>query len=413
MNNARQYDVILYGATGFTGQLVAEFLDENPQHGISWALAGRNLSKLQKVAQSLANNPALSCIAAEADHLDELKNLASQTKVVISTVGPYAKLGSKLVEACATTGTHYCDLTGEIPWLKEMIAKWSEVAQSNKARLVHCCGFDALPSDIGVLSLQQHALNAHGNYCERITSGLIGARGGFSGGTVASLVAMLEQAKTNKDLRKTLKNPYSLGPAAEVELPQQADLNKVVYDADFGWVCPFLMAPVNTRVVRRSHALLGLPYGRSFRYEEVVACGKGATAYLKALGNLAALGALMAGVSFKMSRLLLQKTILPSPGQGPSRALIESGFFKFRMRGLGQKADSSPFMVECEISANRDPGYGATARMLAIAAILLAKDDLDAPDAYGSLTPASSMGLKLVEPLKKAGISFEARHKTS
>jgi short subunit dehydrogenase-like uncharacterized protein len=400
----RKFDLILFGATGFTGQLVAEYLLE--QYGadgeLRWALAGRSLSKLRAVRQALQGaKPPASLTLLEADSADAaaLKKLAASTRVICSTVGPYAKHGSTLVAACAAGGTDYCDLTGEVPWIARMIAEHQADAEESGARIVHCCGFDSIPSDLGTWYVQQAMLEQHGVAASRVRGRVGKTRGAASGGTVASLMGVLEEAGKDARLRKQLRDKYLLYPKHEKRGPDVSDQYTPVFDPCFEqWTSPFVMALINERVVRRSNALLDFPWGRDFNYDESQLCSSRAQAMAISLG----MGSAMLTASSALGRSLLSRW-LPSPGEGPDREARERGFFELFFHA--EHPDDSTKSLRARVSGDRDPGYGATSRMLGEAAVCLAKDN--ARVSGGIWTPASALATDLLPRLEQnAGLSF-------
>ena len=402
----REFDVVVWGATGFTGALVAEYL--LAQYGVggslSWAIAGRNEDKLAALRNELGPEAeSLPGIVADSFDEEKLAAMATNTRVVISTVGPYAKYGSPLVAACVAAGTHYCDLAGEAQWIRQMIDQHHDAAASSGARIVHCCGFDSVPMDIGVWFLQQEAKERHGAYCDSIAMFVKATRGGPSGGTIASVLNLIKEARADRNVARVLGDPYGLNPANERQGPDGPDQRNVRYDELPGtWTAPFVMAGINTKVVRRSHALLGYPYGRDFRYREAVMMGKGASAWLKANAMTAGLGGFMVAAGFDFSRGLLERFVLPAPGEGPSREQRETGFFDLRQ--FGTLADGA--VIRTRITGDRDPGYGSTSKMLAESGVCLAKDEL--ASSGGVLTPAAGMGEALLKRLQaNAGLAFE------
>jgi short subunit dehydrogenase-like uncharacterized protein len=404
--NDREFDVVVYGATGFTGTLVAEYLLR--QYGLDgnlkWSIAGRSANKLEAIKASLGETATdLEVIVADSRDPSALAALAARTRVVLTTVGPYALYGSDLVAACVEAGTDYCDLAGEVQWIRRMVDTYHERALQTGARIVHCCGFDSIPMDMGVYFLQQVAKEQFGGYCQSISLFVKATTGTASGGTIASMMNIIEEAKKDRSIARMMANPYALNPEGEREGPDERDQQKVIHDKDTGcWTAPFVMAGVNTRVVRRSHALAGYPYGRDFRYREAVLTGKGVGGWLKGTMMTLALGALVVGISFGGTRKLLQKFVLPKPGEGPSPELQRSGFFNLMQ--IGKLEDGR--ILRTRITGDQDPGYGSTSKMLAEAAICLAKDDLDARG--GVLTPAFAMGDKLLARLRdNAGLTFD------
>ena len=405
-NSKREFDVIVWGATGFTGTLVAEYLMR--QYGtdreLQWAVAGRNTKKLEKLRQSLGVRPGeLETIVADSFDQDSLSHLARRTRVVLTTVGPYALYGSSLVEACVEAGTHYCDLAGEVQWIRMMIDQHHVRAQQTGARIVHCCGFDSVPMDIGVWFLQDEAKKRYGAYCKSITLFVRATKGTASGGTVASMINLVEEARKDRDVARILVQPYSLNPEGERDGPDRKDQQDVRYDENAdSWTARFVMAGVNTKVVRRSHALAAYPYGKDFRYQEAVLTGKGIAGWTKGQMMSNAIKALMIGAAFAPTRKLLQTFILPDPGEGPSPDLQKTGFFNLMQ--IGELPDGT--LIESRITGDQDPGYGSTSKMLSECAVCLAKDDIEVGG--GVWTPASAMGGLLLERLtKNAGLTFE------
>lgn len=402
----RTYDVVVYGATGFTGKLVAAYLAR--QYGIGddlrWAIAGRSEAKLRSVRASLGDGASgLDLIVADSTDSAALAAMAGQTKVVLSTVGPYALYGSDLVAACVETGSDYCDLTGEVQWIRKMIDRHHDRAQETGARIVHCCGFDSIPMDIGVFFLQQAAKESYGDYCRSIALYVKATKGAASGGTLASMVNIIEETRKDREIAKILVHPYSLNPEGEREGPDRRDQQKVIYDAEAkSWTAPFVMAGVNTKIVRRSNALAGYPYGREFTYREAVLTGDRVSGWLKGTAMTLGLGLLMLGVSFVPTRKLLQKFVLPKPGEGPSPELQKSGFFNLMQ--IGNLPDGRT--IRTRITGDQDPGYGSTSKMLAESAVCLARDDIQAGG--GVWTPASAMGAPLIARLRdNAGLTFD------
>jgi short subunit dehydrogenase-like uncharacterized protein len=403
----REFDVVVWGATGFTGRLVAEHLLR--RHGLGgalrWAIAGRSEHKLADVRRTLGPSAdGLPLLVADAGDPPSLDALAARARVVCSTVGPYALHGSGLVAACAALGTHYCDLTGEVQWMRRMIDAHHEQARDSGARIVHTCGFDSIPSDLGVLFVQQEMQRRHGVPCRAVKFRLREARGGFSGGTVASMLNMLDEAQRDPGIGQVLDDPYGLNPAGERRGLDAPERRAPEYDPDFGaWVGPFVMAAINTRVVRRTNALMGFPYGSEFRYDEGTLMPYGLWGFPLALGLSVGSAAFskvagIGGIRRQLARLL------PQPGQGPSERKRESGFFVIEM--LGKHPTDSSADVRVTIRGDRDPGYGSTARMLGEAAACLAEDQLSS--AGGVLTPAVAMGEALLARLPvHAGVTFE------
>ncbi len=404
--NDRQFDIIVYGATGFTGRLVAEYLLREYGAGsdLRWAIAGRSPDKLELVRRDLGESAqSLPIVVADSADPGALAEMAAGTRVVLTTVGPYALYGSKLVAACVAAGTHYCDLAGEVQWIRRMIDKHHDRAQEAGARIVHCCGFDSIPMDMGVHFLQASAMAQFGAYCERIALYVKATKGTASGGTLASMMNVINEAREDRSVARLLADPYALNPDGEREGPDGGDQRRVIFDSDIGgWTAPFVMAGINTRVVRRSHALAGYPWGKDFRYREAVLTGTGASGRVKGAMMSAALGGLVLGISLSPTRAILKKFFLPKPGEGPDRELQQAGFFDLRQ--VGWLPDGR--VVRSRITGDQDPGYGSTSKMLAESAICLAKDALSSPG--GVLTPSTAMGDALLSRLReKAGLTFD------
>jgi len=326
-----------------------------------------------------------------------------QTKVVCTTVGPYAKYGSLLVKFCAETGTHYTDLTGEVHWMRRMIDQHHVEAQNSGARIVHTCGFDSIPSDLGVLLLQRAMFEKHGVYSRNVKYRVVKASGGVSGGTIDSAVNMMEESKSDPSIIPLMADPYALNPLNMPRGEDKKDKTSVFYDKDFEqWTTPFVMAGVNTRVVRRSHSLLGYPWGNNFRYDEAVLVGDGPGGIVKAWFITAVTGLVIALTAFSFTRKLFAR-LAPSPGEGPSPEAIRKGFFNIEL--FASHPDEPECSMVAVVTGDRDPGYGATSKMIAESAVCLAKDELDTP--AGVLTPAVAMGQRLIDRLQRnAGMSF-------
>jgi short subunit dehydrogenase-like uncharacterized protein len=389
----RQFEVVLYGATGFTGKLVAEYLAE-AHPDLTWAIAGRSQQKLDEVRQTL-NLPELPTIIADSADPASLTAMARQATALISAVGPYAKYGTPVLEACATEGTHYCDLTGEAQWMAEVYERIDPIAKASGARLIHCCGFDSIPSDLSVYFLQQQFKERYGRYAHRVSGRMGRAAGGVSGGTVASLMYVAEQASQDPAIRERIMDPYALYPAGLDKGLDVPDQTGIAWDDDFqSWTGPFVMAAINTKVVRRSHALAGLPYSAEFRYDESQLC----TSRAKALLSAGGLGTVMAGTFFSPTRALLKK-VLPDPGEGPNEATRNNGFFEFWAHGSDGENH-----LRVKVAGQRDPGYGATSRMLAQAGLCLAKDEVSVGG--GIWTPASALGDQMLARLPSVDIHF-------
>ncbi len=407
---SREFEIVVWGASGFTGKLTAEYL--LGRYGASgklrWALAGRNGSKLESVRDAIAQETgtdasALPILVGDSDDEGFLAALADRTRVVCTTVGPYAKYGSKLVAACATRGTAYCDLTGEVHWMQRMIEAHEDAALESGARIVFNCGFDCIPSDLGAFFLQREMQQRHGVACSRIQFRVKGFSGGASGGTIASMLNMMEESERDPSVMRAMTEPYSLNPKDQRSGPDAAERVSPSYDENFGeWTAPFVMAGINTKVVRRTNALLDYAYGKDFGYDEAVLMGAGPGGFVKAAGTAAGTAAMMGGMSIGPLRRFASSR-LPQPGDGPSKAQREKGYFDILLRGE-HPTDASK-TLRGRIRGDRDPGYGSTSKMLAESALCLARDEVSVGG--GFWTPASAMGEALLVRLSEnAGVSF-------
>lgn len=401
-----QFDVIIFGATSFVGQILCQYMvDEyGVNQDVKWAAAGRSMNKLKALQNELGAKD-LQLLNANSTDEASLKALCEQTKVIISTVGPYALYGEPLVKACVETGTDYCDLTGEVQWVKRMITRYNGQAHESGARIVHCCGFDSIPSDMGVWHLQQHARQRFGEVASTIRMRVKALRGGASGGTVASMINVAKEAASNKELRKELVNPYSICPANHRFNTRQTNVTSPELDEHSGqWAGPFIMAGINTRVVHRSNALLDNAYGDQFKYDESMLMGKGTKGRLTAMGFAAGIAAFIAGAAIKPTRWLLENHIVPKPGEGPSPESQRKGFYDLRFSGY--TADGQ--LIQTKVTGDRDPGYGSTAKMLAQAGLSLAFDVSKKDKNGGFWTTASIFDQRFIDRLEeKAGLNFE------
>jgi len=402
----REFEIVLWGATGFTGQLVARYLLE--RYGVDgsfrWALGGRNEAKLQSLRDGLGA-AALPIVLGDGDDEASLVSLAGRTRVVCTTVGPYARYGSKLVAACARGGTHYCDLTGELHWIRRMLDAHQGEAEQSGARIVPTCGFDSIPSDLGVFFIQREMRARRGAPSPHVKCGVAGFSGGMSGGTVASMLNMMEEAGKDPAVMRVMADPYAIDPAGQRGHEESPDSRGPAFDSDLGqWTAPFVMAGINTRVVRRSRALLGDLYGSEFRYDESMLTGEGAAGAVKAGSVAFGMGAGMGAMAIGPIRRLVSRR-LPAPGEGPTPEQQERGHWDLRF-WAAPPAGSREGALRARLRGDRDPGYGSTSKMLGESAVCLALDSLE--DSAGFLTPASAMGDALIDRLQKsAGVSFE------
>ena len=398
---SRPYDVVLYGASGFVGrQTVAYFARQ--AGGPRWAVAGRSAARLQAVRQACGAAQAGVVVADAADAV-ALDALAAQTRVVLSTAGPFARHGSELVAACVRHGTHYVDITGETPWVREMIERHHDAAARRGTRIVPGCGFDSVPSDLGAWGVAQALWKRHGERCASVKA-CFSLRGGLNGGTFASLVNMLETGR-----RRELADPFLLNPprTAPADPLPHADPVAPHHDADFrAWLGPFFMGPINTRVVRRTVALSGeSPFAPDFRYQEYLRFGRGPGAALAAagvaFGSLAGQGALAFG-----PLRWLAAALAPAPGEGPSERAMDGGSFRCDLVGVGERGSSQRGCI----AGRGDPGNRATTTFVCEAALALAFDAAALPGgaAFGGvLTPATAFGAVLTARLRRAGMTVE------
>ena len=403
-----QYDLIVFGATGFVGNILCQYLVDHlgTQGTVSWAVAGRSRSKLDKLVASLAPQAThLPLLLADVTDEATLRALCTQTRVIVSTVGPYALYGEPLVKVCAETGTDYCDLTGEFQWIRRMIQTYETLAQQSGARIVHCCGFDSIPSDLGVYYLQQYAQTHFDQPCEQVKMRVKAAQGGLSGGTVASILNVVKEASENPALQKERMNSYSLCPGNGAAAHSPPPLIPVQHDEAFQeWITPFVMAEVNTRIVLRSNALLGNAYGQGFQYDEAILVGHGVSGWMVAQALDVGLHGFVLAAVLQPTRWLLENWILPASGDGPSSEAQERGFYDLRF--WGKTPDGKTLRVN--VTGDRDPGYGSTAKMLGQAGICLATDFPKSAKEGGFWTPSTMFGEVLIDRLVTyAGLTFE------
>lgn len=405
-NEGRQFDVVVWGASGFTGRLVVEYLLERYPQGerLRWAIAGRDQGKLERLLVSVpGDRPRPSIILADSRDRESLDMLTGSTRVLLTTVGPYAKYGSELVESCVKNGTHYCDLCGEVQWMREMIDRHQDAAVRSGAKIVMSCGFDSIPSDMGVWYLQQLAWEKHGAACVEVTLLVRAIKGGASGGTYASMLNAIKQARNDKNVARILLDPYALNPDGQRTGPDRKDQRGSGYNADMDvWTAPFVMAGVNTRVVRRSHALSNFQYGKNFRYHEATIAGPGLGGRLKSMLMSFGLTVFMIASAIPFTRTMLLQKMLPKPGDGPSRHERENGYFNLLLIGKLPNGE----LMRVRVKGDRDPGYGSTSKMLAESAVCLALDDLEVSG--GLWTPSTALGAALMRRLiQSAGLTFD------
>lgn len=417
--NDREFDVIVFGATGFVGKLTATYLAEHAPEGTRIALAGRTRSKLESVRGELPASAAeWPLVVADADSADELGAMADRTRVVCTTVGPYLRYGEKLVAACAEKGTDYVDLTGEVPFVRTSIDTFDEPAKNNGARIVHACGFDSVPSDIGAYALHKRVEADDAGAMGDTTMIVQSFRGGISGGTIDSMRVIARQA-TDSEVRKVLGNPHALSStgapkaAGGERLREPSDLAPVdaskVDPSLKGTLAPFFMASSNTRIVRRSNAVLGSAYGEKFRYGEAMYVGDTPVVSTVTASAVAAVTAGFFGLMAVKPLAPLVDRVLPKPGDGPSESARENGHFTTKT----YTTTSSGKRYVATFHSDGDPGYKATARMLGESALTLALNRDDLPDRAGILTPASAMGDALISRLTSAGVEIDAEEITA
>ena len=390
MNSSSKFDIVVYGATGFTGRLVAEYLathyrDDRP---LKWAMAGRSLDKLASVRDAIGAPADTPLIAADSSDVASLKAMIGQTRSIISTVGPYQLYGSDLVAACASSGTDYLDLCGEPVWMRQMIDAHQATAERGGARIVFSCGFDSLPFELGVFFCQEAAAKVFGAPAPRVKGRVRGMKGTFSGGTYASIKATFTAAAKDLSLVAMLKSPFVLTPGFEG--PKQPPGNKPLFDEELqSWTAPFVMSTINTRSIHRSNMLMGFPYGRDFVYDEMVLTGPGEQGQANAKLVMAA--------NNKMSG-----HEAPKPGEGPSKEERETGSYDLLFVALAPDGRQ----VHIAVKGDRDPGYGATSKMIAECAICLLRDTPEL--SAGIWTPGAAMGDRLIKRLvEHAGMTFQ------
>ena len=387
MSDSRDYDVVIYGASGFTGRLVAEYMVARDGLGLRWAMAGRDLAKLAQVRDDIGAASDTPLLVADASDPDSLRSLVASTRCVCSIVGPYQLFGSSLVAACAELGTDYVDLCGEPVWMYQMIKAHQAAAVASGARIVHSCGFDSVPSDLGVLFLQKAAIGRFGKPCQYVRGRVRAMKGAFSGGSAASLNATADAVAKDPALAAILNDPFCL--ADGFQGPAQPPSDTFREDETIGqWVTPFIMSSINVRNVHRSNALLGHLYGKDFLYDELLVTGPGdkgraAAQMIASINPMVGEGA-------------------PKPGEGPSREVREAGFFDMLFIGTTDDGRS----IRAAVTGDMDPGYGATAKMIAESAACLVQDCPNLPG--GFYTSAPAMGERLMKRLvDRAGMTFD------
>ena len=384
----REFDLVVFGASGYTGKLVAEYIQNEygGDQSLKWALAGRNKDKLAGIKEDLNLESDLTILKVDSNDQESLDAMTSAAKCILTTVGPYQLYGSNLVESCAKNGTDYVDLTGEPGWMYEMINEHKETAKKSGARIVFSCGFDSIPFDLGVYFVQQAVRDKFGKPAQHVRGRVKAMNGEFSGGTIASLGATMATLKEKPELIKVLANPFSLTEGFEG--PTQLDDSKVLLDEKLNmWVAPFVMAPINTKNIHRSNALLGHEYGEDFCYDEMMIAGEGEEG--KQIADAITSANPMGGED------------VPQPVEGPSQESREQGNYDVQFF-----ADIDEGCIEARVTGDMDPGYGSTSKMITESAMCLIHDCNDLSG--GIYTPAPAMGNKLIKRLiEKAGLTFD------
>ena len=387
MSKDSEFDFVVYGATGFTGKLVVEYLQEkySDNNEISWAMAGRSLEKLNQVKTDIGVSDSVKTLEVNSNDQASINKMMEMTDCVLTTVGPYQLYGNEIVKSCAETGTDYVDLCGEPGWMHRIISKHSDKAKETGARIVFSCGFDSIPFDLGVLFLQDEVKKQIGKTSSKVKARVRVMEGEFSGGTAASFGATMASLRSNPELLNILANPFSLSEGFQG--PEQENDSKPIFDEVLGvWVAPFFMAPINTKNVHRSNMLLNHSYGEDFLYNEMWVSGPGEEG--EQIANMMATANPMSGDD------------VPKPGEGPSRKSREAGSYDVLFY-----ADVEGKTISTSVTGDMDPGYGSTSKMIAESAICLVKDTAELEG--GIYTPASSMGKKLIERLvNNAGLTF-------
>ncbi|MEM7280023.1 MAG: saccharopine dehydrogenase NADP-binding domain-containing protein [Pseudomonadota bacterium] len=388
MKSDRELGIVVYGATGYTGKLVADYLNQRYGVGgeISWAMAGRSQDKLEATRDELGVASDATMIVADAGDPESLRSMVERASVVLTTVGPYQLYGSDLVAMCAQAGTDYVDLCGEPNWMREMINSQDATARQSGARIVFSCGFDSIPFDLGVWFLQDNAIQTHGSPVPRVRGRVRDIKGVWSGGTLASFRATRAAVAENPELATTLMDPFALTPGFQ-GAPQPHGMKPMYDDVLESWVAPFMMAIINTKTIHRSNMLQNHRYGEQFVYDEMLITGPGDQ-------GEAAAKAVAADTSMETDQT--------QPGEGPTKQQREEGYYDLLF--VGEAADGS--LIRAAVTGDMDPGYGSTSKMIAEAAVCL----LENPElgSGGVLTPAAAMGGSLVHRLQNnAGLSFK------
>ncbi len=401
MNKA--LDIVVFGATGFTGRLVAEYFVKlsDAGHQFTWAMAGRDASKLLAVHTQIKASSSVNLITADVNNSEQILSLVRQAKLVLTTVGPYQLYGDTLVKACAQAGTDYVDLCGEPTWMAKMIPQIEDMAKASGARIVFSCGFDSIPFDLGVLFLQMTANSQLGQTCSRVSGRVKTMKGTFSGGTIASVLATVKSAIKDQGMLKLMKNPFALTPGFEG--PKQASSHHLSYDETHqSWLAPFVMAPINIKNIHRSNYLLNFAWGKDFQYDEMIMMGDGEAGKARAKKAIQRDKIQNILLAIAPTRWILKTFVLPKPGEGPDLQAREHGSFEILYTGYTSDAS-----ITISVKGNKDPGYGSTSQMIGQSALCLVEDISLELVPGGVWTPASAMGISLIRRLEgSAGLSF-------
>ena len=384
---AKEFDIVVYGATGFTGSLIYEYLVTNYANNsiIRLALAGRNENKLKIVREKCGADDAMPIILADADDLDSLRAMAKRTRLVISCTGPFLLYGSNVVRACAETGTDYVDVTGEVYWVGQMIKEYANKAEESGARIVSCCGFDSVPFDLGVYYLQKLANENFGHPVSRVKGRVESLLSGPGGGSHASMAAGQAEAKINKNYLKFMFDPFALTPG--VTGPDQPGGMEPIFDKELNsWAAPWVMSAVNPKIIHRSNALLGYPYGEDFVYDEMTSTGPGEEGKAKISDTIRTL-----------SGFNPDGRVATKPGEGPSKEVMEAGYYSLGFSGI----IGDEVAIKVLVSDDLDPGFGSTAKLVGESALCLLQDDVQI--AGGMWTPVAAMGEQLLHRLPENG----------
>ncbi len=398
MSEGREFEVVVYGASGFTGRLVAEYLQREYGANAAWAMAGRDQTKLEAIRSEIGASAPI--VVASASDRASLEAMARRTKVVLTTVGPYQLYGEPLLATCVKAGADYVDLCGEPNWMAAMIAKYEADAKVSGARITFSCGFDSIPFDLGVFYLQEEAMARFGAPLTHVHGRVRKMKGGFSGGTMASMLATMKAVQADRDLAKVLADPFALAPLKGAPQPSG---DGAQHDEGIGWAAPFVMAAINTKNVHRSNALMNYAYGRDFTYDEMMLTGEGAGGEKRARAQVNQSKTQAALLAYAPTRAMLRAFVLPKPGQGPSRRERETGLYDVLF--VGSTADGAT--LRAGVKGDKDPGYGSTSKMISESALCLARDVGHDMTGGGIWTPAAAMGAKLIDRLQAhAGLSF-------